>query len=204
MFVLSISLPWEPESYPLRTPLAVGLALALRARWLCGKQQSSEARLIIINFFKPNLKQSCSLAGWRPRRTIGVISWGAEEHGLMGSMEWVEVKDVVLQAIHQPGIHLFSVSNYFFSSGVFHPLENASSDVPERRLICERYVLLCCTCLYILLQFICSFIMYGSLQLEELENIIRSCGQKTGRNGISRTKCFSLGHSSFFIMQICK
>lgn len=29
-------------------------------------------------------------AGWRPRRTIVFCSWGAEEHGLIGSTEWVE------------------------------------------------------------------------------------------------------------------
>jgi len=28
--------------------------------------------------------------GWRPRRTIIFCSWGAEEHGLVGSYEWVE------------------------------------------------------------------------------------------------------------------
>ena len=29
--------------------------------------------------------------GWRPRRTMMLCSWDAEEYGLMGSMEWVEV-----------------------------------------------------------------------------------------------------------------
>jgi len=28
---------------------------------------------------------------WRPRRTIVFCSWGAEEYGLIGSTEWVEV-----------------------------------------------------------------------------------------------------------------
>ncbi|KAK2165001.1 hypothetical protein LSH36_56g02011 [Paralvinella palmiformis] len=28
--------------------------------------------------------------GWRPRRTIIFCSWGAEEHGIIGSREWVE------------------------------------------------------------------------------------------------------------------
>jgi len=31
-------------------------------------------------------------SGWKPRRTIVFCSWGAEEHGLIGSTEWVEVK----------------------------------------------------------------------------------------------------------------
>lgn len=29
--------------------------------------------------------------GWRPRRTLVFCSWGAEEYGLIGSVEWVEV-----------------------------------------------------------------------------------------------------------------
>ncbi|KAK7070799.1 hypothetical protein SK128_019329 [Halocaridina rubra] len=28
--------------------------------------------------------------GWRPRRTIVFCSWGAEEYGLIGSVEWVQ------------------------------------------------------------------------------------------------------------------
>ncbi|XP_037804031.1 N-acetylated-alpha-linked acidic dipeptidase 2-like [Penaeus monodon] len=30
--------------------------------------------------------------GWRPRRSIVFCSWGAEEYGLIGSTEWVEVR----------------------------------------------------------------------------------------------------------------
>ena len=29
--------------------------------------------------------------GWKPRRTLVFCSWGAEEYGLIGSSEWVEV-----------------------------------------------------------------------------------------------------------------
>ena len=31
--------------------------------------------------------------GWRPRRTVIFASWGAEEFGLIGSTEWVEVSN---------------------------------------------------------------------------------------------------------------
>jgi len=39
--------------------------------------------------------------GWRPRRTIVFCSWGAEEHGLIGSYEWVEdsVKNLASRAV---------------------------------------------------------------------------------------------------------
>lgn len=28
--------------------------------------------------------------GWRPRRSLVFIGWGAEEYGFMGSLEWTE------------------------------------------------------------------------------------------------------------------
>ena len=34
--------------------------------------------------------------GWRPRRTILFASWGAGEHGYMGSMEWIEEFQTIL------------------------------------------------------------------------------------------------------------
>lgn len=35
------------------------------------------------------------LEKWRPRRTIIFCSWGAEEYGLIGSTEWIEVLEIV-------------------------------------------------------------------------------------------------------------
>jgi hypothetical protein len=38
--------------------------------------------------------------GWRPKRSILFLSWGAEEYGLIGSTEWVEViKALILSLI---------------------------------------------------------------------------------------------------------
>src|SRR5881409_3087177 len=37
-------------------------------------------------------------AGWRPRRSIVLASWDAEEYGLIGSTEWVEDRLASLQA----------------------------------------------------------------------------------------------------------
>ena len=34
---------------------------------------------------------SSSPADWRPGRTVVLCSWDAEEYGLIGSTEWVEV-----------------------------------------------------------------------------------------------------------------
>ena len=30
--------------------------------------------------------------GWVPKRSIMFMSWGSEEYGLIGSVEWVEVR----------------------------------------------------------------------------------------------------------------
>ncbi len=37
-------------------------------------------------------------SGWKPRRTIVICEWGAEEPGLIGSTEWVEANRAELQA----------------------------------------------------------------------------------------------------------
>lgn len=44
--------------------------------------------LLCVHFFPIVLNL---LEKWRPRRTIIFCSWGAEEYGLIGSTEWVEV-----------------------------------------------------------------------------------------------------------------
>jgi len=44
---------------------------------------------------------------WRPRRTIVFCSWGAEEYGLIGSSEWVEVCCVKFAEFLQ-GFHVSS------------------------------------------------------------------------------------------------
>ena len=45
-------------------------------------------------------------AGWRPRRSILLASWGSEESGLMGSTEWVEDRLHGLAARQtQPSLH---------------------------------------------------------------------------------------------------
>ena len=52
--------------------------------------------LITIQFYK-KIKSfvynidGTTVLGWRPRRTLVFCSWGAEEYGLIGSYEWVEV-----------------------------------------------------------------------------------------------------------------
>ncbi len=40
--------------------------------------------------------------GWRPRRSIVFCSWGAEEYALIGSREWVEVRNWVNREYFKP------------------------------------------------------------------------------------------------------
>ena len=39
----------------------------------------------------------CFIKGWRPRRSIKLCSWGAEEQGLIGSIEWVEQQSKIIR-----------------------------------------------------------------------------------------------------------
>lgn len=59
-----------------------------RDAWVYGAVDPSSgttAMLEVARAFGELLKQ-----GWRPRRTIKLCSWDAEEYGLIGSTEWVE------------------------------------------------------------------------------------------------------------------
>lgn len=38
--------------------------------------------------------------GWRPRRTLLFISWGAEEYGMVGSGEWVEASEFLFKKLY--------------------------------------------------------------------------------------------------------
>ncbi len=38
--------------------------------------------------------------GWRPGRTVVLCSWDAEEYGLIGSSEWVQVMPLSHDCIH--------------------------------------------------------------------------------------------------------
>ena len=40
------------------------------------------------------------VVAWRPGRTLTLCSWDAEEYGLIGSTEWVEVCELVRYREH--------------------------------------------------------------------------------------------------------
>jgi len=59
-----------------------------RDAWTFGAADASSGTAALMEVAKKlgEMKQK----GWQPRRTIVLCSWGAEEHGLIGSTEWTE------------------------------------------------------------------------------------------------------------------
>jgi N-acetylated-alpha-linked acidic dipeptidase len=77
-------------------------------------------------------------AGWRPRRTILLCAWDAEEYGLVGSTEWAEDHAAELQAKAVAYVNLDSAvsGNEFSSSGVpslRDLMRQVAARVPEPR-----------------------------------------------------------------------
>ena len=65
-----------------------------RDAWIYGSVDPNSATacmMEMVRVFGSMLKK-----GWRPRRTILFASWGAGEHGYMGSMEWIEEFQTIL------------------------------------------------------------------------------------------------------------
>jgi N-acetylated-alpha-linked acidic dipeptidase len=77
-------------------------------------------------------------AGWRPRRTILLCGWDAEEYGLVGSTEWAEDRAAELQAKAVAYVNLDAAvsGNEFGSSGVpslRDLMRQVAAKVPEPR-----------------------------------------------------------------------
>lgn len=60
--------------------------------WGAVDASSGSATLMEISRVLGKLKDG----GWRPRRTVKLCSWGAEEFGLVGSVEWVQENEKLL------------------------------------------------------------------------------------------------------------
>ena len=62
-----------------------------RDAWVLGAidPTSGTASMLEISRVLNDLKLN---HGWKPKRSIIFCSWGAEEFGLIGSTEWVEVR----------------------------------------------------------------------------------------------------------------
>ena len=61
-----------------------------RDAWVQGALDPSSGTAVLLELARAMGKLVKS-GRWRPRRSIVFCSWGAEEYGLIGSTEWVEV-----------------------------------------------------------------------------------------------------------------
>ncbi|KAJ7380081.1 hypothetical protein OS493_010789 [Desmophyllum pertusum] len=77
----------EPDRYVL-----IG---SHRDAWLFGAADPSSGTAALLEITRVISKMLQE--GWRPRRTLKFCSWGAEEFGLIGSIEWVEQNEKILQ-----------------------------------------------------------------------------------------------------------
>ena len=62
-----------------------------RDAWVYGALDPSSATASMMEVTRA-ITSVVKSTGWRPRRTLVFCSWGAEEHGLLGSTEFTEVK----------------------------------------------------------------------------------------------------------------
>lgn len=71
-----------------------------RDAWVFGGVDPTSSTAVIMEVSRV-LAEIVKEGSWRPRRTIVFCSWGAEEHGLVGSHEWVEgqVKNLADRAV---------------------------------------------------------------------------------------------------------
>lgn len=60
-----------------------------RDAWVFGGVDPSSGSAVMMEVSR-GLGKLLNETDWRPRRTIKLCSWGAEEYGLIGSYEWVE------------------------------------------------------------------------------------------------------------------
>lgn len=68
-----------------------------RDAWVFGALDPSSGTATMMEMSRV-MGQLVKSGRWRPRRSIVFCSWGAEEYGLVGSMEWVEHYNKVLGA----------------------------------------------------------------------------------------------------------
>lgn len=76
----------EPDRYVL-----IG---SHRDAWFLGAAYPSSGTAALLEISRAVSKMLRE--GWRPRRTLKFCSWGAEEFGLIGSIEWVEQNQKIL------------------------------------------------------------------------------------------------------------
>jgi N-acetylated-alpha-linked acidic dipeptidase len=71
--------------------------------------------------------------GWKPRRSIVLCSWDAEEYGMVGSTEWVEQNIDILGTSAVAYLNVdCAVSGPGFSAGASPQLDNLLQEVTKQ------------------------------------------------------------------------
>ena len=61
-----------------------------RDAWSFGSLDPTSGTAVMLEISRVLMKLKIDKS-WRPKRSLVFLSWGAEEYGLIGSVEWVEV-----------------------------------------------------------------------------------------------------------------
>ena len=61
-----------------------------RDAWSFGSLDPTSGTAVMLEISRVLMSLKLS-KNWKPKRSIVFLSWGAEEYGLIGSVEWVEV-----------------------------------------------------------------------------------------------------------------
>lgn len=82
----------HPSLNPFQTQTLTDRYVVLgnhRDGWIFGAIDPSSGTAAMLEMTRV-LTENMKKTGWKPKRTMIFISWGAEEYGLVGSMEWIE------------------------------------------------------------------------------------------------------------------
>ena len=61
-----------------------------RDAWSFGSLDPTSGTAVMLEISRVLMKLKLDKS-WKPKRSLVFLSWGAEEYGLIGSVEWVEV-----------------------------------------------------------------------------------------------------------------
>ncbi|XP_070577810.1 N-acetylated-alpha-linked acidic dipeptidase 2-like isoform X2 [Ptychodera flava] len=88
-----------------------------RDAWILGALDPSSGTASMLEIARA-MVEVIETTGWRPRRSIVFCSWGGEEHGVIGSPEWVEehVKILTDNAVVYINVDITVEGNFVFRS----------------------------------------------------------------------------------------
>jgi len=107
-----------------------------RDAWTFGGEDPSSGTAVVLEVARA-MGSVVKSKQWRPRRTVVFCNWAAEEHGLIGSTEWVQQmeKQLMTQAVSYVNIDMAMEGNDTIRAlavpELFSLLFNATGNVPN-------------------------------------------------------------------------